>query len=539
LGKLPESRNLPMRIAPRKDSKSWRKVKKNNQYLEYRMALVTSNQTHPFEEVVPESIAVKGVSRSSILTQRRRVRAPAQTGIRYGLNGAAGGNNQIQFVIADAGGLLDPASVCLVYNVQTSGTAPVVVDDGHPFNRVQINLNGQNLEDIQQAGRATNAEVKLSAAQPWYRNEGSFCGFELLNNEMAQGPSVTGTAAGALTGSAVTAYNPAWGCVSDLLAPIAARMSLDGQTVGSTVAVPWNPFGGEQRCLPLGLVSGVGRMKQYLPLAVLGELNLTFFTAPASEIIVQGGGNTDGDYSLNGLYLEYDIVVPHPAYMDLLQKVSNDPMEAGLMLPFESTITATSGTIGASPGALAESSIIVSRATQNLLRAYLIQQPTALLTNKAYPSYSCFAHASTYSIQYRIGSQYFPAIPAEGDASMYAMTMLAYGTAARNDSASVINRALWRQFSATAPGGVLTPSANEGFLKFGGADSFVPAYGFQVVKGEADALDVDGISLSGASGSQCVVVVRSAPSVQITPMVGLVALRFINAHAGAVRVIGA
>lgn len=487
--------------------------------------MITSNQTHPFEEVVPDSIAVKGVSRSSILTQRRRVRAPPQTGIRYGAAGANGGNNQIQFVIADAGGLLDPASVCLVYNVQTSGTT-AAVDDGHPFNRIQINLNGQNLEDIQQAGRATNAEVKLSASQPWYRNEGSFCGFELLNNEMATGASVAGVAAGSLTGNAVAAYTPAWGTVSDLLAPISARQAAN--------AYAWNPFGGEQRCMPLGLMSGVGRMKQYLPLNILGELNITCFTAPATELIVQPTGSTDGDYSLNGVYLEYDIVIPHPAYADLLHKVANDPMEAGLMLPFESTITASSGTIGVS-ASLAESSIIVSRATQNLLRAYLIQQPTALLTSKNYPSYSCFGHAGTYSLQFRVGSQYFPAIPAEGDASMYAMTTLAYGSAARNDNSTVINRVLWGQFTSTA----FTASANEGFAKFVCADSFVPAYGFQVVKGEADALDVDGISLSGASGSQLVAVVRSAPTVAIVPLVGLVALRFVNAHAGAVRVIGA
>ena len=122
---------------------------------------------------------------------------------------------------------------------------------------------------------------------------------------------------------------------------------------------------------------------------------------------------------------------------------------------------------------------------------------------------------------------------------MFAMSMLAYGTAARNDNAAVINRVLWGQFTATAPAGVLTISANEGAAKFVGGDSFLPAYGFQVVKGEAEALDVDGLSLSGASGSQLVAVVRSAPTVQITPMVGLVALRFINAHAGADRVIGA
>jgi hypothetical protein len=491
------------------------------------MALVTSNQTSPFEEVVPASIAVKGVSRSSILTQRRRVRAPPQTGIRYGAAGANGGNNQIQFVIADAGGLLDPASVSLVYNVQTSGTGTPVVDDGHPFNRVQINLNGQNLEDIQQAGRATNAEVKLSASTAWYRGEGSFCGFELLNNELNTG-SVAGVVAP--TGDQVVAYSGAWGNVLGNLPALESRLDAN--------AYAWNPFGGEQRIMPLGLMSGVGRMKQYLPLNILGELNITCFTAPANELIVQPGATTDGDYSLNGVYLEYDIVIPDPRYAELLMRVANDPADAGLMMPFESTITASSGTIGSS-ATLAESSIIVSRATQNLLRAYLIQQPTALLTNKAFPSYPCFGHCGTYSLQYRIGSQYFPAIPAEGDASMFAMSMLAYGTAARNDNAAVINRVLWGQFTATAPAGVLTVSTNEGVAKFVGGDSFLPAYGFQVVKGEAEALDVDGISLSGASGSQLVAVVRSAPSVQITPMVGLVALRFINAHAGAVRVIGA
>jgi len=265
------------------------------------MALVTSNQTHPFEEVVPDAIAVKGVSRASVLTQRRRVRAPPQSGIRYGASGANGGNQQIQFVIADAGGLLDPASVCLVYNVQTSGTN-AVVDDGHPFNRVQINLNGQNLEDIQQAGRATNAEVKLSASTAWYRGEGSFCGFELLNNELATGLPAGG---GAITYPPTTAaqllpYNPAWADVQTIIPAEAARMGAN--------AVAWNPFGGEQRCMPLGLMSGVGRMKQYLPLNILGELNITCFTAPAAELVVQLTGATDGDYSLNGVYLEYDIV---------------------------------------------------------------------------------------------------------------------------------------------------------------------------------------------------------------------------------------
>lgn len=491
------------------------------------MALITSNQTHPFEEVVPDAIAVKGVSRSSILVQRRRVRTPAQTGIAYGSAGANGGNRQIQFVVADAQGLLDPASISLMYNVQTTGTG-AVVDDGAPFNRVQISLNGQNLDDIQQVSRNTNAEVKLSADQGWYKNEGSFCGFELLNNELAQGTNVLDTTTTATLATTTLAYNPAWADVKNNLPAINNRLGAN--------AYAWNPYGGEARIMPLGLLTGVGRMKQYLPLAILGELNITCFTAPAGEAVLQPAGQSGGDYSLNGVYLEYDIVVPHPAYMELLHKVANDGAEAGLMMPFESTITASSGVISAS-ATLAESSIIVSRATQNLLRAYLVQQPQALLTSVNFPSYSCFSHANTFSIQYRVGSQYYPAIPAEGDASMWAMTMSAYGSAGRNASSSVINRVLWSQFTSTA--WTTNPGAGEGFVKFVNADSFIPCFGFQTVKGEAEPLDVDGIALSGASGSQLVVVVRSAPSVAITPMVGLVALRFINAHAGAVRVIGA
>ena len=102
------------------------------------MSLIQSLHSMPMEEVVPDSAMVKGLSRSSILTQRRRVRVPAQTGISYGSNGTGGASRQIQFVVADAGGLLDPASINVLYNIQVSSvTNPtlVVSDEGHPFTR--------------------------------------------------------------------------------------------------------------------------------------------------------------------------------------------------------------------------------------------------------------------------------------------------------------------------------------------------------------------------------------------------------------------
>jgi hypothetical protein len=226
--------------------------------------------------------------------------------------------------------------------------------------------------------------------------------------------------------------------------------------------------------------------------------------------------------------------------MNLIARVANDPNEQGLVMPFESTIMTSSGTIAQSTSALVENSIVVSRATNHLVRTFLLQQPTTALSSTAYPSQSCFQHNQTNKVQWRVGSMYYPQIPAEGDASIWNMTALAYGSAALNTATSVINRVSWAQTTAFPP---TTASVNasgfEGPYRYNFSDSFIPAYGFQNVKGDAEPLAVDGISLSGASGSQLVCVVTNAPALLTTPTLGLVALRFIQAQSGSVRVQGA
>ena len=519
-GQRKESRNLKQR------------QNKNNIWISYTMSsLVNSSHSLPMEEVVPRAASVQGLTRSSILTARRRVRAAPQTGVSYGASGAGGASSQIQFVIADQGGLLDPASIALVYNIKTTGTGNEVPDDGHPFTRMQISLNGQMLEDNAQAAKTTNAEVKLASTKSWYQSSGSFCGFELLNNELG-----TGTATATPTAVQQQQYGGAWCDVSGNTASQTAR------TDNATTYPVGNPLGGEQRSLPLGLISGVGRMKQYLPLSVLGELNLTLYTGSKAEVLFQLGAGTNADFSLGGVYIEYDIVVGHPEYMNLIARVANDPSEQGLVLPFESTIMTSSGTIAASITALVENSIVVSRATNHLVRTFLIQQPTSYIASTAYPCQSCFQHNQTNKVQWRVGSMYYPQIPAEGDASIWNMTALAYGSASLNTATSVINRVAWAQTTAVPPVAANAASATygtEGPYRYNFADSFLPAYGFQNVKGDADPLAVDGISLSGASGSQLVCVVTNAPALTTTPTLGLVALRFIQAQAGSVRVQGA
>ena len=60
-----------------------------------------SSDLSQFSEVVPEAARVQGLTRSSILTQRRRCKIPPQTGPTAGSAGAGGGNTQMQFLIAD------------------------------------------------------------------------------------------------------------------------------------------------------------------------------------------------------------------------------------------------------------------------------------------------------------------------------------------------------------------------------------------------------------------------------------------------------
>ena len=479
----------------------------------------------PLEQVVPGALAMKGLSTSSLIVQRRRCRIVPQTGPNVGSAGASAGTKQINFVINEHNGLLDPASMSIAYNIQTTGTGSQAPDDGHPFVRFQLNCGGQNLEDTTQSAKNTNCEVKLASSQTFYRGSGSMYGFELLNNELGRGAASVADAA------ALQAYSGAWGDVVGNLVGIDARTS-------AAASYP-NPLAGEQRALPLGLLCGFARSKQYYPLN-LGELNLTLFTGSAGEVMVQTGTTYDADFSLQGLVLEYDVCSVHPAYAALLDKMQNDPAEAGIAIPFESCITATAPAVTVGRAGLSENTITVSRATSNLLRSWVVFQPQGGLSSQAYPSQSCFGRHGTYRIQFRVGSSVFPQVPAEGTASMFAMSMMAYGSPL-NETASVINRCLWEQTSLISSGS--TPS--EGNAKFNFADSFIPTFGYALVKGEAEPMAIDGINLSSGAGSQLSITwSASLPSgaaadATVQPTVGLVAVRVLVAQGGSVRVVGA
>lgn len=481
-----------------------------------------SGELMPFSEVVPASAQFGALERSSILTQRRRCRITPQTGSSVGSAGAGAGGQQVQFLLSDQGGMVDMRSVVLNYTIQVSGASSPAKDDGHPFMTFQALLNGQLLENITNAPKVANCEMMLGGSKSYYQTAGSLQGWELLNEDLAT------------TVPSSASVDSAWGFVAGNVAPINTRQT-------RAAAAVFNNIAGEQVSTPLGLITGLGRMKQYVPIALTGELAFVLQTGQAGDVLFSTGSSTVGDYSLSNISIEYDIVVPNERYFALLQRIAMED-GAGLVMPYESTIVSTGGAISSS-ASLTENTIIVSRATNNLLRASVVQIPTALTSSISFPSQSCFGHAGTYSTQFRIGSLVFPQVAAQGDAALFNMSLSAYGSVMQ-ENGTATNRVLWGNSTNGATAGTAAvyetaDAASGGTVKFAYADKFIPSYGFQVVKGAAEPLAVDGVSLAGASGSQLIVSLVQAPGVAYTPYVLLTALRYIVAKQGAVAVQGA
>ncbi len=482
-----------------------------------------------FTEVVPGSAQFGSPEKSSILTARRRVRVTPQTGPSIGSAGAGAGGQQVQLLLADNGGLLDLRSVVLNYTIQTSGTATPCPDDGHPFMTVQALLNGQTLETITNAPKLANLEMTMGGSKQYYETAGSLQGYELLNDGLDT-VFTAPTSATYIAGS-----GNAYGFVAGNQASVAARSA-------RAAAAVFNNIAGEQRSIPLGLIMGLGRCATYLPISLLGELTFILQTGQAADVLFSTAASGTADYSLSNISLTYEIVVPDARYMGVLQKMATESGE-GLVIPFESSIVTPGAVISASASALAENTVIVSRATNNLLRASLLMIPQAAVSSVFYPSQSAFSHGGTYSVQFRVGSIVYPQTAAQGDADIFNMSMSAYGSALQ-ENGWVGNRVLWA--NSTNPGTAGTAAVFEtaeaatgGTVKFAYADRFCPTYGFQTVKGGAEPMAVDGISLSGSSGSQLICSIVQAAGTTYTPYIVLTALKFVKAQGGAVSVVGA
>lgn len=231
--------------------------------------------------------------------------------------------------------------------------------------------------------------------------------------------------------------------------------------------------------------------------------------------------------------------------------------ESGLVIPVETKLMSSGQSISqaASPaanppsGTLTESNIVTSRATTNLRRVDVVVQPTAGINAYAYPSVSNFPDEGFSSIQWRVGSLYFPQQPANSLARAFYMTAAAYGEVANTDRSAVFNRHNYDTTTLVAgtayvnrPGvgngqfnGIVV-AANNNRHQF--ADVAPKSYCFDAYRG-GEILDADGISVLGAAGSQIVNIIRMANPEDVTPLVCLTATKYLVLKDGGLRVQGA
>ena len=432
----------------------------------------------PVEEVVPDSAMVKGVSRSSLLTGRRRIRLQPQTGT------SASANSIVQFVLADSSSLLDLNSAVLSCTATViAGTGDTAFDDGMSWvRRATVALNGTNIDDTDLANRYSNAMVYAGADRAWYNGAGSFANFWAQNPQMA----VAGTT-----------YPPTSYAVGDVS--------------GALVAASVRSKAGQQFAWPLGLVSRFFATKQYLPLSQCGELVIQLLCASNAEALIQRSGNTDGTYALTNIFLEVDLIQPHYLYQEMLNKVTQLEGEQGLVVPFNAVISAQSQGITAS----GQANIVTSLATNNLRRVLLTQSPITEATIN-YPLCSAFANNSLTGVQFRVGSLYFPSQEAVNTGSIFWMTQSAFngGEPIHHRNGCIDLNTFSKStgpapvaFNITAASG---SGATNGKQQYWG-DSCVVAYGFDNYKG-GESLDADGISVLGQAGSQIVSLMRIAPN---------------------------
>ena len=485
------------------------------------MSLNSGFQGLPISEVVPESIpAMKdGLSKSSLLVSRRKVRFQPQTGT------SANPGNIVQFVLADSSSLLDVNSATIGFTVTTTaGTTanaaatPVSMDDGLSWcRRLQVALNGNLVSDVDNIHRYSNMEVYAAADKAWYQSgAGGFAGFWKFNPDLALGAYPTGTNA-----PMAGAYNPAY-----------ADIEGDGTTTGGLhYAAGARQALGETRCIPLSLMDGFWRTKQYVPLNLLGELVISFTLASTVEAMFQlgaGGGATG--YALTDIFMECDLVQPHYLLQELMTKQANADGENGIVIPYESAIVSQGQTLQNGT-----SSVIISRATNNLRRLLYAQQLTAGTSVITFPSVSCFGFNATTSWQVRCGSLYFPSQPATSLARCSGLLQSTYGDAI-NDKPGVYNIVTYG--CTTAANGTVTTSWGGNHPKFAWSDNFIVGYNFDSYKntGGTNVLDADGLSVLGQAGSQ--VVVQVAQTGAVTPVVALLATRYLSLMNGQLRIIG-
>lgn len=459
----------------------------------------------PITEVVPDAARVSGLTRASILQERRRVRVTPTGPSSVVLGGSA---QQVTFNITDSMALMDPNSVTLSFDVavtETNAAAATCTDDGafSVWRRAALAINSVSVEDVDRCASAALIDIYGSCPQSWYDGPGSFLGLWKFATTAYQ----LGAAGG---NTCAIAKND----VASKRVVQAARQ--EALTVSYSV--------------PLAILLASFRGNQLWPLRSMGQVQLTLQTSTLEEALFStGAGGTQG-CTISNLSVEYDAIIPHSSYQALLEELTfSDAME-GLVMPVDSKVT-TTVSAQAAAGATSDVSVQVTRASANLRSVHFVMQPPGA-ASVATCFQSQFSNEGLAQYQLRIGSYLAPTIPAQGPARQYNLLKGSFGGNPADDTASIVDA---RNFLVTtrADAGAVTGD-------FAHADCAVNGYCFDKHKSIGQALSVDGINTMSGSGSIIQADLRVTPPRNDNVNILFVtrATRYIRIKGGAVRIDG-
>jgi hypothetical protein len=496
------------------------------------MATYTSPfERSPVEEVVPESMKVRGLSKASILTGRRRVRIIPQTGTAYA---PTQGQSLANILIQDSAGMLDLQSCVLSFRLRTlssdgltAPTSTAVPDDfaWSVLRRLQVSLNSVLCDDIDYVAKRATAEVYASASKSWYNSVGSVMGaWKFLGDSAASGIGPAFALAGAGSAGLALPKND----VTDKLVQATARFkNVVWDAAGAGAWIPASADGqGQYFSIPMAMLSHFFRQESLFSLRNAGQLYIQLlFASPAEALFTGPGVAWSADYRVTDLVLECDIVTAHPEYTAMIDEICSRSESEGMAYAFDSHLVSIQQVAGSGAGGTAQTfTVIASKATQNCRSLHWVLQPQLGLSTQAWMEQSTFNANDTVQWQIRIGSVYYPAFPSQGLSKNFMELMSSYNSpSASVGQASVIDQQSFKTttssagvaYSVTAPiyaGGTAQQADNQVFAY---SDQYIGGYCFDNLK-HAEVLSHDGVSTLAMSGSQIQLEVRCVPAEQGT-----------------------
>jgi len=526
-------------------------------------------------EVVPDVAKVAGkLAASSVITGRRRVRLVPQSGQNYSSANSAG---IVNILIQDGAAYADLLSACLTFEVNTwnsggsAGTAPgtgnvCVLDDGaySVFRRSLVYVNSTLMDDTDQLPRKVNAEIYATVPQGWYDNVGSMLGLYKWNSPGVGTGFSTEIAEGAVTGTTLfSKYD-----IPNKAVQQANVIQLNNQTASTASSSQTrNKFS-----IPVSLLTSFFRNDTLFPSRNAGQLYLTLNLNDALQACWGWATSTTWipNFQISNLTLELDYVDLHPTYLDMMDSIIEGAGE-GVHWAFDSHLVQQipiqgGTTTSTAPTSISQQSFIISKASQNMRSLQVVAVPPAnlpALTTGGYgggtPQQSCFSNPGLVDIQYRIGSLYYPAFTAIGEARSFMDLQNAFGSPESVDKQGIVdNTNYYVATNTTQYAGVLSAlnayMNGSGTWKNGNAnlgssvstdslnfsDCWSYAYCFDRLKhARFHGIDLDGVNTLTSSGSQMVVQLNCNPLVAGTQLVAIVRFtRVLRLGGGSTAVIG-